>query len=244
MSPIPRGVVDDARLAAVHDRAGQVIALDPTTGAVRWRRGHGLRPCAITAGTVLAVAVAGASGTSGPTLTVVALAEDDGRELWSARLAELPEWARPGLDDSAEFTLAAQPRGEAVVLWWRASATYRGGAAADPERVAAHTREATGAVRVDAATRSVQPVAVPPVDEPGAGSTVPTAVPAGVPAVPADVVEVADTEALRVELAVVDEGPGAVEAVVLRGVDRASGDRRWEVTLDQAPRRGPPPLRP
>jgi hypothetical protein len=228
--------VDDARLAVVRDREGQVIALDPTTGEVRWRRGRGLRPCAITAGTVLAVAVE-APGERTPALTVVAMAEDDGREQWSARMADLPEWARPGLDDSAEFTLTAEVRGGGVVLRWTARDAYRGGAAADPERVAAHAREAAGAVRVDLASRSVQPVAAPAADEARAVSRTAAAL-------DADVVEAADTGALRVELAVVGRGPGDVDDVVLRGVDRASGDRRWEVVLDRAPRSGPTPLRP
>lgn len=240
MTPIPRGVVDDARLAVVRDREGQLIALDPTTGEVRWRRGRGVRPCAIAAGTVLAVSIVGEPGESTPALTVVAMAEDDGRELWRARMANLPDWARPGLEDSTDFTLTAEMRGDAVVLQWVARAAYRGGAAADPERVAAHAREAAGAVRVDVASMSVQPIAAPRADEVDAGSSAAAAA----PALDADVVEAAETEALRVELAVVGRGPGHGGDVVLRGVDRASGDRRWEVVLDHAPRSGPAPLRP
>jgi outer membrane protein assembly factor BamB len=222
----------------VRDREGQVIALDPTTGEIRWRRGRGLRPCAISAGTVLAVSVDGEPGEKTPVLTVVAMATDDGRELWRARIADLPEWARPGLDDSAEFTLTADMHGGAVVLRWVARAMYQGGAAADPERVAAHAREAAGAVRVDLVSRSVRPVATPPTaDEARAVSRTAAAL-------DADVVEAADTEALRVELAVVGRGPEDVDDVVLRGVDPASGDRRWEVVLDRAPPSGPTPLRP
>jgi PQQ-like domain len=240
VTPIPRGIVDDARLAVVHDREGQLVALDPTTGEIRWRRGRGLRPCAITAGTVLAVSIVGEPGASMPALTVVAIGEHNGRALWRARMAELPKWARPELEDSADFTLTAQTRGDAVVLQWVARATYRGGAAADPERVAAHAREATGAVRVDLASRSVQPIAEPRADEVDAGS----GAAAVAPAVDADVVKAAETEGLRVELAVVGRGPGHGGDVVLRGVDRASGDRRWAVVLDHAPASGPGPLRP
>jgi hypothetical protein len=87
-------------------------------------------------------------------------------------------------------------------------------------------------------SRLVQPVATPPTaDEARAASRTAAAL-------DADVVEAADTEALRVELAVVGRGPEDADEVVLRGVDRASGDRRWEVVLDRAPHSGPTPLRP
>jgi hypothetical protein len=237
---IPRVMVDDARLAVVHKRDGQVIALDPMTGEVRWRRGRGLRPCAITAATVLAVSIGAVPGQSASRLILVALAEDDGRELWSAPIADLPDWARPGLDDTPEFTLSAAVNGRAVVLRWAVRSAYQGGAAADPERIAAETREVVGAARVDLASRTVAPIAVPPGDEVHADGreTVPG------PALGGDVVEHADADALRVELAVVGGGRAVTGDVVLRGVDRVSGDRRWEVLLEQAARRGPPPLRP
>jgi hypothetical protein len=237
---IPRGVVDDARLGVVHTRDGYLIALDPMTGEVRWRRGPGLRPCAITAATVLAVSIVAVSGESASRLVLAALAEDDGRELWTAPVVDLPYWARPGLDDTPEFTLSAAVSGGAVVLRWVARTAYQGGAAADPERIAAETREVVGAARVDLASRTVQPIAVPQADEVQAEArrTLPG------PALGGDVVEHADADALRVELAVVGRGRAAPADVVLRGVDRASGDRRWEVVLEQAARPGPPPLRP
>ena len=49
-------------------------------------------------------------------LTVVAMAEDDGRESWRARIPDLPEWAWPGLEDSAEFTLTAAARRGALAV--------------------------------------------------------------------------------------------------------------------------------
>jgi outer membrane protein assembly factor BamB len=92
---IPRGFVIDGRLAVVHDNEGAVVALDPRTGEVRWRHGRGLRPCASAGGMVVAVSVRLPVSRGAAALGVVVLAEDDGRELWSAPAVELPDWARP-----------------------------------------------------------------------------------------------------------------------------------------------------
>jgi hypothetical protein len=241
MTAIPRGVVDDARLAVVRNREGQIIALDPVTGEVRWRHGQGLRPCAITHGLVLAVAIAGESGADAPQLTLVALAEDDGRELWRTHVADLPAWARPGLDDTADFALSADVTGDGIVLRWVVRSGYQGGAAADPERVAAQTREVVGAAEVDLSSRIARPVAEVPRSAPPHAEKVRTA---SGPPVGRDVVDYADTPSQRMELAVVDGGPQTSSDVVLRGVDPVSGDRRWEVVLDPAACGGPAPLRP
>jgi hypothetical protein len=238
---IPRGIVDDGRLAVVHDRDGAVVALDPTTGEVRWRRGRGLRPCAAVAGAVVAVSIRPPASGGAPGLGVVVLAEDDGRERWSAPAVELPDWARPGLDDSPQFALGCTVvDGDHVVLRWQARASYGGGAAAGPERIAAAEREAAGAVRIDLTGRRVEEV---PVDAPvtGAGEE-----PTPVPGLAPEVVGYGEAEALRVELAVVPGGPSDApgDAVVLRGVDPQAGDLRWEVVLDEAVHPRPPKLRP
>jgi len=166
------------------------------------------------------------------------MAEDDGRELWRVPVVELPAWARPGLDDTPDFALAAHVAGDTLLLRWVVRSAYQGGAAADPQRVAAQAREVVGAARVDLSTRTVQPVAD------ALPSAEAEALPAGSgPPVGGDVVDFADTQSQRMELAVVDRGSQTSSDVVLRGVDRVSGNKQWEVVLDQAPRRGPAPLR-
>src|SRR5438552_3112558 len=50
MTEFPRGVADEhGRRAVVHDHHGTLIALDLATGAVLWRQGRHLRPCAVLA---------------------------------------------------------------------------------------------------------------------------------------------------------------------------------------------------
>ncbi|MDN5859809.1 MAG: hypothetical protein L0H84_14425, partial [Pseudonocardia sp.] len=192
MDRIPRGVVDGARLAAVHDRSGVVVALDPITGQVRWRAGRGLRPCAIVAGTIVAV-----RPVQPPALEVVVLAEDDGRELWTAPAIDLPDWARPALDDTPAFELTASAGDDGIVLRWAARAGYEGGAAPSPERLAAARREAAGVMRVDLANRDVEPL-------PGAlvANEPPDAPAPPAPALGADVVDHTSVREVRVELAV------------------------------------------
>src|SRR3954452_14820958 len=100
MQRIPRGVAHDDRLAVVSTRAGELIALDPTTGAVRWRQGRGLRPCAVTATAIVGVRLAGPDGPA-----IVVLDSDDGRELWTARLPGVPDWAYRDLTDDPTMSL-------------------------------------------------------------------------------------------------------------------------------------------
>ncbi len=242
---IPRGVLVDGRLAVVHDNQGVVVALHPSTGEVRWRHGRGLRPCSIAGEVVVAVSVSPPTSGSAPALGIVVLGEDDGRELWSAPAVELPDWARPALDDTPEFALSCTVfDGDQVVLRWQARAFYGGGAAAGPERVAAAAREARGAVRIDLRQRRVEQA---PVDPLVVGSEdEQKRAPALAPELASDVIDYGEAGALRVELAVVPQGTSGapVDAVVLRGIDVKAGDLRWEVALDEAPRRPPPKLRP
>ena len=233
MQRIPRGVTDGDRLAVVANRAGELIALDPSTGAVRWRQGAGLRPCAVTATAVVALRRDDLNGTA-----VVVLDKDDGHELWRASLAAVPAWASA---DDPSFTVDCTAEGEQVLLRWAATSRYEGGAAPSARALQEHTRDAQGAVRLDLSSRSLEPAApgdpVAPAQAQGVAAAAPGDLDADV--LDADVLDAGRVGDVRVELAT----PAATDAVVLRGVDAADGAVIWEFPLDQKVRR-PPPLRP
>ncbi|WP_030264761.1 PQQ-binding-like beta-propeller repeat protein [Streptomyces sp. NRRL B-24484] len=244
---IPRGAADeDGRRAVVHDRSGTLIALDLADGTVLWRSGSGLRPLALVGGSVVALRVG--------TAAVAVLDAADGTERWTSPPLPLPDWARPGLDDSPGFALRTVPAGPGrVLLRWSARTQYGGGAPPDPATLARRSRESDGGALLD--LTGPDPRLSP--DGPGSGGAGPleAAAPAPAPAAdrPAAAPEVLGAEVLgaevvearrigtrRIELAV----PRATGAVVLRAVDVRSDDPSWEVVLDGAAGRRPPRLRP
>ncbi len=233
MARFPRGVVDGGRLAVVHDRRGTLVALDISTGAVLWRQGRALRPCAIHAGAVVAVRVA-----EPPTLEIVVLDAEDGSERWTSPAIPLPAWARPALDDTPHFTLHCETSGDQIVIHWTARAQYEGGAPPSPQVLDEQAREATGAVRLDLATLSLETLLsretlLSPPKEPAARAR---------PLLAADVLDSGEAGTMRVELAVQEHG--GAEAIVLRAVDPRTGEAVWEVVLDEPISRRPHKLRP
>ncbi|WP_406864684.1 PQQ-binding-like beta-propeller repeat protein [Streptomyces sp. HUAS MG47] len=238
MTRVPRGVVDEhGRQAVVHDHEGALMALDLETGALLWRRDPPLRPCALHAGSVVALRIGRA-----PALVVVVLDAASGADRWVSEPVALPPWARCTLDDTPEFTLRTEPDGEAVVLRWVARSRYGGGAAPSAQVLEESRREAHGALRVDPA-RSGRVEVLPeaealPASVDGAAAEVPPRVPPEAPPYerPAGVLDESLVGGVRVELVRrPDSG-----AVVLRAADPRTGARRWEVELDRTtPRRAP-----
>ncbi|MDT9682725.1 PQQ-binding-like beta-propeller repeat protein [Streptomyces sp. TRM76323] len=248
---VPRGVVGaDGRRAVVHDRHGTLIALDTETGAVLWRRGRWLRPCAVTGGAVVAVRLGGPpapdgqgrAGAAGP-VAVVVLDAEEGAERWTSPPLDLPSWARPSLDDTPAFTLAAEtPGGGNVVLRWAARALYEGGAPPGRGAPVDTVREAHGAVRVRLAGPSPQVLPEPPGPPPGAEPETGPEAPDRAGPLDPDVLEAGRIGARRIELAV--RRGTASDALVLRAVDPGADAPVWEVVLDEGPRGVPPRPRP
>ncbi|MFI0924721.1 PQQ-binding-like beta-propeller repeat protein [Streptomyces sp. NPDC021012] len=235
MPRIPRGVADaSAGRAVVHDRQGTLIALDLKTGAVLWRRGRALRPCAIVAGNVVALHV----GVS-PVLEVELLDAGEGTELWTSPALALPEWARPALQDSPEFTVSTTGERDPLVIRWTARALYRGGAPPGPDVAGSQPREAHGALRVGVAAPSVEPLTGTAAETETEAETVPPPH----PPLAADVLDYGQVGDLRVELTV-RPGSGGEDAVVLRAVDARTASKVWEVVLDETAETRPRRLRP
>ncbi|WP_369147739.1 PQQ-binding-like beta-propeller repeat protein [Streptomyces sp. R44] len=226
--------------AVVHDRQGTLIALDLETGAVLWRHGRALRPCAIVGGNVVALRV-GAS----PALEVELLDVGEGTELWTSPALALPPWAHPTLQDSPEFTVDTAEVQDPLVIRWTARALYRGGAPPGPEVAGSRPREAHGALRIDLATPSVEPLAVRATEaDTEADAVADTEVPAPPqPPLPADVLAYGQVGGLRMELTV-RAGSGGEDAVVLRAVDARTAAAVWEVVLDETAESRPRRLRP
>ncbi|MFD6887431.1 hypothetical protein [Streptomyces sp. NPDC059957] len=213
------------------------MALDLQCGVLLWRHGPSLRPCALLAGSVVALRIG-----SSPTLVVVVLDAATGEERWASEPVDLPPWARCTLNDTREFTLRAETEERAVVLYWVARSWYGGGAAPSAQVLKESTREAHGALRVDAVGPSVEVLSVAEAEPEPADADVPPFVP---PAAPppqpaADVLDQSQVGDMRVELALhPDSG-----AIVLRAVDPLTAAVKWEVELDHATTRRAPKLPP
>ncbi|HEX6675386.1 MAG TPA: PQQ-binding-like beta-propeller repeat protein [Actinomycetes bacterium] len=228
----PRGVAEPtATRAFVHDRAGRVLALDLATGVVLWRAGTALRPLAVVGEVVVTARVAPRSA-----LEVVMLDAEDGQQLRVSNPLALPDWAQPSLDDTPDFTLRAETEDRAVLLYWAASAGYRGGAAPSTKVLAAAERQARGAARVQVDTGALEPL-----PEPAAALEHPDAPAAPVP--DPEVLEQRDLGTNRFQL-VARGGAGRSVQVLVRAVDRATGRTAWETVIDEEPRSRPRPLRP
>ncbi|MEU9377660.1 PQQ-binding-like beta-propeller repeat protein [Streptomyces sp. NPDC048255] len=241
MARVPRGVVDaDGRQAVVHDQEGALVALDLTNGAVLWHHAPSLRPCALLAGTVVAVRI-----TPSPALAVVLLDAVTGQDRWESEPISLESWVRCTLDDTPDFTLRTETdeAADAVLIHWHARGSYRGGAAPSPQVLAAAAREARGVLRVDVAAPSVD--ALPEAEAAGSLSApeaeaLDAGAQAPVPPAAADVLDRSQVGDQWLELAFEPDSG----AVVLRAVDPPTAAVRWAVEVDHTTTRRAPKLRP
>lgn len=227
------------------------MALDLENGALLWRHGPSLRPCALLAGAVVALRIS-----PSPTLVVVVLDAATGEDRWASEPVDLPSWARCTLDDTRDFTLRTEATDDAVVLRWVVRTWYRGGAAPSARVLAESRRAAHGALRVGLAgspSLEVLPAAEAGAEAWAEAGAEADALPETADAdVPPPVPPAASTDG---QSAVLDQslvGDKRMElllrpdpgAVVLRAVDPRTGVLAWEVELDRATPRRAPRLRP
>jgi PQQ enzyme repeat len=228
----PHGVADPTAMRAfVHDRAGGVLALDLATGAVLWRSGTALRPLSVVGEVVVTARVAPRGA-----IEIVMLDAEDGHQLRVSNPIALPDWARPSLDDTPDFTLRAENEDGAVLLHWAASAGYRGGAPPSAKVQAAAERQARGAARVHVDSGALEPLPEPAAEPEHLDTWV-------APSSDPEVLEQQDIGTNRFQL-VARGGAGRNVEVLVRTVDRTTGRTAWETVIDEQPRSRPRPLRP
>ncbi|MFD9071910.1 hypothetical protein [Streptomyces lasiicapitis] len=212
------------------------MALDLESGALLWRHGPSLRPCALLAGSVVALRIL-----PSPTLVVVVLDAATGADRWTSEPVDLPPWARCTLNDTRAFTLRTQADEDAVTIHWVARTWYGGGAAPSERVLKESTREVHGALRVDPAGPSVEVLPAAELPESADADVAPRVPQAARPPQPAaDVLDQSQVGDIRVELALHAHSG----AIVLRAVNPPTAAVKWEVELDHATTRRAPRLPP
>jgi hypothetical protein len=235
------------RQAVVHDYEGALMALDLENGALLWRHGPSLRPCALLADLVVTLRISPA-----PTLVIVVLDAATGADRWTSEPVDLPSWARCTLDDTRDFTLRTEVADDAVVLRWVARTWYRGGAAPSARVLEESRRTAHGVLRVGLAgapSLEVLPEAEAEAEAWAEAEALPDTADADVPP-PVPPAASSDRQSAVLDRSMV--GGKRMEllfrpdsgAVLLRAVDPRTGTLAWEVELERATPRRAPRLRP
>ena len=221
----PGGVTDSARTTAFVDLAGgAIVAVDLTTGAVRWRRTDAGRPLVATDAGLLVVR----RRHGRLVLALLDLADGDvTRELGAL---PAPDWAADEWDHSEGFVALARPNGRKPQVVWRSARRYRGGAAPSPEVLADAGGEASGVVQVDVDSGHVQ--ALPEAD--------PSAIEAAELAERSELA--APSGEPRYSIAATPSSDGTT-AVTLTASREGDEHPVWETVLDKPVSRRPPPLR-
>ena len=225
----PSGVADEAgQYALYRAREGRLAALRLDDGRVLWRSEAQLQPLLLGAGLALALAV------SPPRVVALALeGANAGRPVWASPALPWPEWASGADAKSLQCDLEAAWLDADVGLHWTVRRVYSGGAPMGRSRPAGDV--ASGCCRLDAASGALLPLTDWP--ERGAEGA---AASAGVddPAVLAQ-----HRLGARLYRLVARPAGGGVRTALV-ALDAATQAVRWEVILDEGPRRPAPALRP
>lgn len=224
----PSGVADEAgRYALYRGREGRLAALRLADGHVLWRSEAPLQPLLLGSGLALALALAPPR--------VVALAiegENAGRPVWTSPPLPWPQWAGVPDPKSVQCDLEAAWLDGDVALHWQVRRLYTGGAPLGRSHPAGDV--ASGSCRLGAASGAMQPLADWP--ERGADSSGPQAVQD--PAVLAQ-----HRLGARLYRLVARPAGGAMQTSLM-ALDAGTQAVRWEVILDEGPRRPAPKPRP
>jgi hypothetical protein len=228
----PRGIANPGTSRAyVHDMSGTLLALDLATGKILWRLSGGLRPLAVVADKLVAARV-----TAPRTVEMVIVDTDDGRLRRVTKPLPLPNWVRPSMENSPEFSLRAKPEDRSLIIDWAAEGHYQGGAPPSARVRQAYEHAAHGAARVDLETGELEIL-----DE--NKQTQDASPPQSPPSPDPDVLEQQEIGDKRFQL-VAERGEDSSVRTLLRAIDLKSGETAWETLIEKSPLRRPKSLRP
>jgi hypothetical protein len=121
-SPFPGGVADPTRGIAFTRLAGdEIVAVDLSTGAVRWRRVGLGRPIGAVADGLLTIV------RNDGTIDVAIVEAETGTTRGLVRNVPVPAWVADELQQADGFAAIAVQRNDAIEIVWKARQLYREG---------------------------------------------------------------------------------------------------------------------
>jgi hypothetical protein len=140
----PGGITDSAGNTGFVNLPGdEIVAVDLTTGDMRWRVAGAGRPLLAADSALLVVR------RQQRRLELILLDAVNGEVRNEIGPLPVPDWAADQWDTSGGFVAVAQPQGSQSQVTWRAVKRYQGGAAPTAEVLAGAGDEAGGTVLVD-----------------------------------------------------------------------------------------------
>ena len=151
---IPGGVADpDGRLGYVVGLSGAIEALDLASGRVLWTLAETSVPLVVSGQRLVTQAIVSGRPNA---LRLRVLDSASGKRLRESDPVVFPDWVSVSTSDASTFGIEVRAEGDRVLVSWRASSRYRGGAAPPPEVVNRARKDASGVAQVDLTSGHVE----------------------------------------------------------------------------------------
>jgi hypothetical protein len=225
---IPHGIANaDGGTGFVALGGDQVVAVNLTSGSVRWRQAGAGRPLIVTGAGLVVLQ------RRDEQLRLALLDPDSGALLRQIAPLPVPDWAVAEWDRPEGFVAVAREQAEQPVIAWRARRLYRGGAA-PPDAVARAARaDAGGLVRIDPAQGSIEILPDPGGAEPTVES---------IAALGSRAAVETNVDGRLYTLRTTPTSAGTT-SVALEAHDGSGGQPLWRTVVEEQVSRRPPPLR-
>lgn len=223
VAPFPGGVVDDQRgLAFTRLADGEIVAIELSTGLVKWRSPGAGRPIGATREGLVTIA------SGGDRIEIAILGAQDGAVRRAVSHVPIPAWVAQEIDRFDGFAATAVDRDGGIEVTWKARALYREGA---PPSKTSGSKELTGRFVIPADSDEA-------IAREGIGSQ-----PAAQDSDPSFETPMEVRHGDRsYRLESVTRSPAEI-GVVLQSRDPKSGSVIWEREIKRLPNKKPPPLR-